>query len=75
MILLYLLIIWLTPIILFFFLVYIDMKKGESVKEYFKQYQDNTDVFFLLALPGANISLIFIFILLIIYKKIENFRK
>lgn len=75
MILLYLLLIWLTPIILFFLLSYIDMNKGESVKEYFKQYQENADVLFLLALPGANIPFIFIFILLIIYKKIENFRK
>lgn len=74
MCLLYLLIIWLTPIILFFFLAYIDMKKGESVKEYFEKYE-HIDVLFLLVIPGVNISFIFIFILLIIYNKIGNFRK
>lgn len=74
MCLLYLLIIWLTPILLFFLLVYIDMNKGESVKEYFKKYE-HIDILFLLVIPGVNISFIFIFILLIIYNKIGNFRK
>ena len=74
MCLLYLLIIWLTPIILFFPLVYIDMKKGESVKEYVEKYE-HTDVLFLLIIPGVNILFIFIFALLIIYSKIGDFRK
>lgn len=74
MILLYLLIIWLTPIILFFLLVYIDMNKGESVKEYFKQY-DHSDLLFLLVIPVVNIAFVFIFISLVIYNRISNFRK
>lgn len=72
--LLFLLIEWLTPILLFFLLAYIDMKKGESVKEYFKQY-DHPDLLFLLVIPVVNMGFVFIFILLVIYNRISNFRK
>jgi hypothetical protein len=72
--LLYLLIEWLTPILLFFLLVYIDMKKGESVKEYFEKY-DHPDLLFLLVIPVVNIAFVFIFVSLVIYNRISNFRK
>lgn len=73
--LLYFLIIWLTPILLFFPLVYIDMNKGESVKEYFEKYEPDVSFFFLLGMPGVSILFIFIFMLFISYNKIKNFRK
>lgn len=73
--LLHFLIIWLTPILLFFPLVYIDMSKGESVKEYFEKYDSDDSFFFLLVMPGVGILCIFIFILLIFYNKLKNFRK
>lgn len=73
--LLHFLIIWLTPILLFFPLVYINMSKGESVKEYFEKYDSDDSFFFLLGMPGVNILCIFIFILLIFYNKLKNFRK
>lgn len=72
--LLYLLIEWLTPILLFFLLVYIDMEKGESVKEYFKKY-DHPDLLFLLVIPVVNIAFIFIYISVVIFNRILNFRK
>lgn len=74
MCLLYLLIIWLTPVILFFLLSYIDMKKGDSVKEYFKKYE-NTDIILFLVIPGLNIAFILILMLFIIMDKIGDFRK
>ena len=72
--LLYFLIIWLTPILLFPPLVYIDMDKGESVKEYFEKYDTDASIL-LLGMPGVGILFIFGFILFIIYNKIKNFRK
>lgn len=74
MILLYLFLIRLTPIILFFFLSYIDMNKEESVKEYFGKY-NHPDLLFLLVIPVVNIAFVFIFISLVIYDRISNFRK
>lgn len=71
MTLLQLLIIWLTPIILFFIVVYINMDKGESIKEYFKKYAyflscNISDIILLSLLPVINIPFIAIFILFII---------
>lgn len=72
--LLYLLIIWLIPIVLCFLLAYIDMNKGESIKEYFDIYED-IDALFLLAFPLVNIPFVLIFTFRVIYNKIKNFRK
>lgn len=69
--LLQLLLIWLTPIILFFLVIYINMDKGESVKEYFKRFAyflscSVTDIIFLSILPVINIPFIAIFILFMV---------
>lgn len=69
--LLQLLIIWLTPILLFFLVVYINKDKGESVKEYFKKlayYLSCTtrEIILLSLLPVINIPFISIFILFMI---------
>ena len=72
--LLYFLIIWLTPILLFFLLAYIDMKKGDSVKEYFKKYK-NINIILFLVIPGVNIAFVLILMLFIIMDKIGDFRK
>lgn len=72
--LLQLLLIWLTPIILFFIIVYMNMEKGESVKEYFKRFAyflscSVADIIFLSILPVINIPFIAIFILFIISRE------
>lgn len=69
--LLQLLIIWLTPILLFFLVVYINKDKGESVKEYFKKFAyylscTTREIILLSLLPVINIPFISIFILFMI---------
>lgn len=69
--LLQLLIIWLTPILLFFLVVYINKDNGESVKEYFKKFAyylscTTREIILLSLLPIINIPFISIFILFMI---------
>lgn len=69
--LLQLLIIWLTPILLFLLAAYINKDKGESVKEYFKKFSyflscTTNDIILLSLLPVINIPFITIFILFMI---------
>lgn len=71
--------IWLIPVLLIFILVYLDMKKGQSLEEYVNEMDgDFEDMVFcsLMSLtPFVNIFVMLLFGVKVLYSKLKHLRK
>ena len=77
MFLVYCLLIYIVPIVLFLVVMYLDMDKGESVRDYLNSYENDTlgPMF----IPVLNVGLVALFIIIRIIAwvkpKFLNFKK
>lgn len=68
--------IWSFPILLIAFMVYMDMKKGQTVEEYFKEINEvNNEVWALILMPFINIIFAVALWAYIIHKRTKHLRK
>lgn len=77
MFLVYCLLIYIVPIIIFLMLMYLDMDKGESVRDYLNSYE--SDILGPIFIPVLNAGLVVFFIIIHIIDwvkpKFLNFKK
>lgn len=71
------LIIWLIPIFLTPLLVYLDMKKGQSLEDYVRNEFGDAVIFlaFLVLMPFINIIMVLLLALGTLYGKLKHLRK
>lgn len=66
--------IYFIPIIIFWIIVYHDMKKGQSIEEFFIE-EDCEDLMWMIMIPFFNIAMIVIEFYTRILDKIKKFKK
>ena len=69
----YFLISYFVPIIIYTIIVYIDMKKGQSFREYLNEYEEGKFMFIPILCPFVNMLFIMIFIIPFIMYWVNNF--
>lgn len=66
---------YLIPLCLLIWFVYVDMRKGETVEEYFKRRDHGESIIFLALMPLFNIVLVFVALIYLAWMKIKDLKK
>ena len=66
---------YLIPLGILLWFVYSDMRKGETVEEYFKRRNYGESIIFLALMPLFNIVLVSIALIYLAWMKIKNIKK
>lgn len=66
---------YLIPLCLLVWFVYVDMQKGETVEEYFKRRDHGESIIFLALMPLFNIVLVFVALIYLAWMKIKDLKK
>lgn len=66
---------YLVPLGILLWFVYWDMRKGETVEEYFKRRDPGESIVFLALMPIFNIVLVLVALIYIAWMKIKDLKK